>query len=364
MKRIDHLLILTIVILTVFGLLMVYNASSVIAFRNFGDKYHFIKDQSVYAALGFVSLIFFSFFDYRKLHKFSLPIFITAIVLLALVFIPGIGIKVLGAHRWVNMGLFIIQPTEFAKLSLAIYMAAWFSKKNKGRLFSFGLLTGLVLLLIMAEPDMGTASIILFEAIVIYFLSGAGIGQFVLMTPIIAIFGIVFIILEPYRLSRLTTFLNLGQSFQGASYQVRQVLIGIGSGGIFGVGLGNSLQKYSYLPEISTDSIFAVIAEELGFIGSTILIIAFMIIIWRGFYIASRSSDTFGKLLAGGITSFLGIQMVINLAAMTALLPLTGVPLPFISYGGSSLVIDLSSIGILLSISRIHTKQMKQIRKK
>ncbi len=217
---------------------------------------------------------------------------------------------------------------------------------------SFAMLIGLVLLLVLAEPDMGTASIILFEALVVYFLSGGSWRHFMYILPGAVVVGGLLAILAPYRAARLTAFINLGPSFGGASYHVKQILIALGSGGLFGLGLGNSLQKYAYLPENTTDSIFAIIAEELGFLGSAILVVIFMVIVWRGLLIASYTKDPFGKLVASGIIAFLGIQMVVNLGAMTILFPLTGVPLPFISYGGSALVIDLASIGILLNISR------------
>jgi cell division protein FtsW len=238
------------------------------------------------------------------------------------------------------------------KLSLAIYLSAWFSTKEKGRFMAFLLLVGFVLFLVMAEPDMGTTIIILCEAMVLYFLSGGTMWYFAALAPILAILGFILIKIEPYRAQRLATFLNPNQGINGTSYHVRQILLALGSGGFMGVGLGNSLQKYAYLPENATDSIFAIIAEEIGFLGSFVLILFFMAFIWRGIIIAMQAKDSFGKLLAGGIVAFLGMQMVINLGAQTALLPLTGVPLPFISYGGSALVVDLCSVGILLNISK------------
>ena len=180
--------------------------------------------------------------------------------------------------------------------------------------------------------------------------------QFLVVAPVVGGIGFLYIMLEPYRLSRLTSFLNLGDSLSSTSYHVKQILIALGSGGIFGLGVGNSIQKYAYLPENVTDSIFPIIAEEFGFIGSVILILIFMGLVWRGIFIAGKAKDNFGKLLAGGIIGFIGIQVVVNLGAMTALFPLTGVPLPFISYGGSALVIDLASIGILLNISKQASK--------
>lgn len=352
MKKLDLILLSTIIFLTVFGLFMIYDASSVIAFRDFADKYHYIKEQCINAILGFVALGFLTFFDYKRFYNLALIILIGAIVMLIGVFLPGIGIYALGAHRWINLGITVLQPAEFVKLSLAIYLAAWFSRKERGRLPAFALLLGFILLLILAQPDMGTASIVLFEAIVLYFLSGANIMQFVVMVPVLGLGGLILILLAPYRLARLTTFLHLGDDLGGASYHVKQILIALGSGGLFGVGAGNSLQKFAYLPENVTDSIFAIIAEEFGFFGSVGLIVLFMIVMWRGFVIAARARDAFGRLLAAGIICFLGVQAVINLAAMTALIPLTGVPLPFISYGGSALIVDLAAIGILLNISR------------
>lgn len=352
MKKIDILLLVTVVFLTLFGLLMIYDASSFIAFRDFNDKYRYIKDQSLWAGLGLASLLIFSLFDYHKLYNLSLPLLMVAIILLVLVFVPGIGVSFLGAHRWINTGMFLLQPAEFVKLALAIYLSAWFSNKEKGRLMAFLLLLGLVVFLVVLEPDMGTAVIILSSALTVYFLSGANLFYFMFLIPIISFLGFLLIKLEPYRAARLTTFLNSNQNLQTSSYHVRQILIALGMGGITGVGLGNSLQKYAYLPENTTDSIFAIIAEELGFIGAAILIFLFIVVVWRGFLIAGRAEDMFGRLLAGGIISFLAVQMILNLGAQTLLLPLTGVPLPFISYGGSSLIVDLSAIGILLNISK------------
>ncbi len=352
MKKIDVILLVTVVFLTLFGLLMIYDASSFIAFRDFADKYHYLKDQFRWVVLGFFGLFIFSLYDYHKLYQLSIPVLIAAIVLLVLVFVPGIGVNALGARRWINTGLFILQPAEFVKLALAIYLSAWFSKKEKGRFYAFLLLLGFVLSLIMFEPDMGTASIVLFEALAVYFFSGGSIGSFLALVPLIALGGFILIKFEPYRLQRLTAFLNPTESLATSSYHVRQILISLGMGGITGVGIGNSLQKYAYLPENTTDSIFAIIAEEFGFIGGALLIFLFIILCWRGFLIAAKARDRFGRLLACAIISFLGIQTIINLCSQTVLLPLTGVPLPFISYGGSSLIIDLCAVGILLNISK------------
>lgn len=350
--RTDLPLLVAVIGLTLFGLFMLYDASSYVAFRDFGDKYRYIKDQMSWAVLGIIAMVAASYFDYKKYYNLALPILIGAIVLLVLVFIPGIGLRILGARRWINLGFFVLQPSEIVKLALTIYLAAWFSIKEKGRFIAFLLLTGLILGLVMLQPDMGTAIIIMGIAVVIYFLSGGSIKHLIGLLPVAVLGGIALILVEPYRAKRLMTFLNPDQGVQGSSYHLRQILIALGSGGIFGVGVGNSLQKYAYLPESTTDSIFAIIAEELGLIGALGLVAVILFIIYRGFYIAVHAKDNFGKLLAGGITSYLAIQTIVNLGAQTALMPLTGVPLPFISYGGSALVINLISVGILLNISR------------
>jgi len=352
MKKVDLVLLATVVFLTLFGFFMIYDASSYVAFRDFSDKYHYVKDQFVWVVLGFTGLIFFSYFNYHRLYNLSLPLLFIAIVLLVLVFVPGVGVYLLGARRWVDFKIFLLQPAEFVKLVLAIYLSAWFANKEKGRLTAFLMLLGLVLFLIVVQPDMGTAVVILCEAMLIYFLSGGNVLYFTILIPIIAILGMLLIKLSPYRAKRLEAFLNINQSIESSSYHVKQILIALGSGGITGVGLGNSLQKYAYLPETTTDSIFAIIAEELGYVGATCIIILFILIVWRGFNIASLAKDNFGKLLAAGITTFLAAQTIINLGSLVSLFPLTGIPLPFISYGGSALIIDLCSIGILLNISK------------
>ncbi|HEV2340106.1 MAG TPA: putative peptidoglycan glycosyltransferase FtsW [Patescibacteria group bacterium] len=352
MKKFDFLLLGITIAMTLFGLLIIYDASSFISFRDFNTKYHYIRDQALWMALGFIGLTAFSFFDYKKLYNLALPFLMIAILLLIAVFIPGIGVSVLGAHRWINLRFGVIQPAEFVKLSLALYLAAWFSTKEKGRFSAFLLLLGLVLFLVMVEPDMGTTIIILCEGLVLYFLSGGSLVYFTILAPVLGVLGFILVKIEPYRAARLTAFLHTDSSLQNASYQVKQILLSLGSGGLLGVGIGNSLQKYAYLPENTTDSIFAIIAEELGFLGAVIFLLFCVAFILRGLFIAYRAKDGFGKLLAGGIVAFLGFQMVINLAAQTTLLPLTGVPLPFISYGGSSLVVDLCSVGILLNIAK------------
>lgn len=334
------------------GVLMVYDASSASAARDFGDKFYFLKEQLKWVILGLAAMILISTINYKILYKFSPVIIIGSIISLMLVFLPGIGVKAYGASRWINLGFTVIQPSEFAKLALIIYLSAWFSSKEKGRLLAFLLLVGIIVGLILLQPDMGTAIIMAGTAAVLYFLSEAPVWHFLGLVPVVAAGTAFLAIISPYRLKRLTSFLDSGTDPLGASYHIRQALIAIGSGGLFGLGLGNSRQKYSYLPEATTDSIFAIIGEELGFLGAVFVIAVFIFFIISGIKIAANCKDSFGRLLAAGIVSWLTIQILINLGAMAALIPLTGVPLPFISYGGSALVVELTGVGILLSIDR------------
>lgn len=352
LHRPDNLFVLAIIALSLFGILMVYDSSVAIAMRDFHNPFYFVKEQLRWLMLGGIALIFFAKIDYHVWQRLALPIFLGTIVLLTGVFFPGVGVHALGAHRWLNFGFFILQPAEFSKLALVIYLSAWFSHMERGRLIVFFLMVGLVLGLIIIEPDLGTAIIILAISLIMYFVSGAPVKQFLLLIPVILVVILTLSIAAPYRFRRLTTFFNPESDPLGASYQIHQVLLAIGSGGWFGVGIGQSRQKYEYLPEANTDSIFAIIGEEVGFVGAVSVIAVFMFLIWRGFGIGRGAPDAFGKLLAIGISSWIGIQTIINLAAMVALLPLTGVPLPLVSYGGSSLIILLSGLGIVINISR------------
>src|ERR1035437_4869234 len=217
MKKIDFFLLISVLFLTFFGLFMIYDASSFVAFRDFADKYHFVKDQIFWIILGIVSLFVFSRINYHRFYNLAIPILLVALGFLTLVFVPGIGVKVLGAHRWINLRFTVFQPSEFVKLALAIYLAAWFSSKEKGKIWAFLLLLSLVLGLVMLEPDMGTAAIILAESLVLYFLSGATLIYFAILAPIIAVAGFIFAKLEPYRAARLTTFMNANQNIDSTS---------------------------------------------------------------------------------------------------------------------------------------------------
>ncbi|MCX6792245.1 MAG: putative lipid II flippase FtsW [Candidatus Gottesmanbacteria bacterium] len=348
----DRWMLIAVIILSLFGVLMVYDSSVAIAIRDFGTQYYYLRDQLKWLVVGFVALTVLSFIDYHYWYKIALPILLGTFVLLLAVFLPGIGVTALGAHRWINFGFFILQPAELAKLVLAIYLAAWFSVRERGRLAAFAVLVSMVVGLVLLEPDLGTSVIIVAIALILYFASGAPVWHFAVILPVLVVGVVGLAVISPYRMARLTTFLHPDRDPLGSSYHIRQALLGLGSGGWFGVGIGQSRQKYEYLPEANTDSIFAIIGEETGFVGSVAVVLMFVFVSWRGFRIAKRARDGFGRLLAIGITSWISLQSIINLSAMVALLPLTGVPLPFVSYGGSSLIIMLAGVGILLNISK------------
>jgi len=348
----DYILIGLVVLLSGFGLLMVYDSSVAIAIRDFNNQYYYLTEQLKWVILGLVVFTIASFVDYRIYKKLAFPMLIGTLFLLLVVFLPGVGIKALGAKRWINLGFTVLQPAELAKLTLVIYLSAWFAVKEKGRLVSFLLLLGMIAGLIVLEPDLGTTLVIVATAMTMYFFSGAPVKQFALILPglIVGVLGLA--ITSPYRFRRLTTFFNPENDPLGASYHIRQATLALGSGGLFGVGLGKSRQKYEYLPEANTDSIFAIIGEEIGFFGAVGLLMLFFILVWRGFQIARLTEDPFGRYLALGITSWVAYQVIMNIAATVALIPLTGVPLPLVSYGGSSLIVVLTGLGILVNISK------------
>lgn len=353
-RNIDWSLLILVIIATLIGVVMVYNASVAEAIRDFDDKYHYLKLQSLWALLGFASLIFFSKIPINFLKKISVPLFIINIFLILITLIPGVGVQTKGARRWINLGFFSLQPSELIKLTFSLYLANWLQEKR--RFIHFLSLILLISFLIMLQPDLATTVVIVGIATLVYYLSGGSILH-LLGLGVVGIAGGLFLIFaSSYRKQRFLTFLNPTKDPLGASYHVRQILIALGSGGFGGVGLGQSRQKYQYLPEATTDSIFAIIAEELGFIGSVALIIVLLLIVYRALSIAQHVSDRFLKLLAASIGCWLGIQIIINLGAMVVILPLTGLPLPFISYGGSALISVLTGIGILLNISRYAKK--------
>ena len=346
----DHVLLITTSILTLFGVLMVYDASVVEAYRDFSDKFYFAKQQLVWAGLGLMLMLVVSQIPYQLFRRVALWAFAATVLMLLLVLIPSIGTKVLGARRWINIRGFTLQPAELAKLTLAMYLASFLEKKQP--FIQFALITAAVVGLIMLEPDLGTATVMASIAVAVYFFSGAPLRAIFAVLSAGLLGGFGFIATSEYRRARVATFLDPSKDPLGISYHIRQVLIALGSGGVFGVGIGKSRQKYEYIPAATTDSIFAIVAEELGFIGAAVLIALFVVLFIRSFSIAKRAPDQFSKLLAGGIATWISIQTLINLATMVALLPLTGVPLPLISYGGSSTIATLVGVGMLLSISK------------
>lgn len=356
-KKIDYSLVLLPLLFTIFGLVMIYEASNITAYASFSDKYHFVKEQGFVAVIGFIFMFICSKINYKNLVNFSVPALVITLLSLILVLIPGIGIKILGARRWLNIGFTTLQPSELAKLSMVLYLSSWLINKEAGKFLPFLTLLGLIVGLVILQPDLGTAVILTIIFLVIYFLSSAPISHFLVLLPLCLFSVIIVAVISPYRYQRLLTFIDPSHDPLGSSYHIRQVLISLGSGGFFGIGIGASRQKYQYLPEATTDSIFAIIAEEFGFVGSSILILAFLLFLYRIFLIISHAPDNYAYLLASGIMILISSQIFINLGAMVALFPLTGVPLPFISYGGSNLVVTLASIGILLNISKYSSQK-------
>lgn len=357
--RQDYLLAITTFLLVVFGLIMVSSASAPQSLDNAGNSYYYVLRQSGYAVAGLLAWWFFQKFDYRYLKRFASIMFVLSLVLLAMVLVPGLGFESGGAKRWIHLGVITFQVSEFVKLGIVIYLAWWFEKKGSAvkdlykTFFPFVGVFAAIFLLIMQQPDLGTAMVVAAIAGSMYFVAGATSGQIwaILSTGIIGVVGLIYA--APYRLRRLITFLNPGADPLGAGYHINQALLAIGSGGLFGLGYGHSRQKFAYLPESASDSIFAIIGEELGLIGAVCLVmVPLAIIVWRGLIIAKTAPDSFGRLLALGITAWIGFQAALNMGAIVGVVPLTGVPLPFISLGGTSLVFMLVGCGILLNISK------------
>ena len=358
MKRIDFLLLMGIIVISLFGLLMIYSSSYVWAEYKFSDPYKFIKTQGLFLIAGYILMYLVLKFPYTKYLKFANVIFIGCIILLILVLIPGIGSIRNGSRSWFGIGGFGIQPSEFAKLGMIIFTSKYlaFNEKvlkniKKGVLPILGVLL-LVFGLIMLQPDFGTGVIIVISIIGLLFVSGVSIGFFAKL-GFLGLLGVVgLIIVAPYRVKRIVSFLNPWSDPLGSGFQIIQSLYAIGPGGLLGLGFGNSIQKHFYLPEPQTDFIFAIISEEFGFMGVLIVTSLFLLIIWRGFHIAIQCENKFGKYLAFGITFQLAFQCLLNLMVVVGLIPVTGVTLPFLSYGGSSLLITIFSMSILLNISK------------
>jgi len=350
-RGIDFQLFFVTLAIALFGLMMVYNSSLVAASRDFDDKYYFLKQQSVWLIIGSISMFFVSKIDYHLLEKFATPILIVSIFLLLAVLVPGLGVSAYGASRWINIFGITIQPSEIIKFATIIFLAKIF--QDRVRVIPFLVIVGLVSFIVgVLQRDLGTTIIFTSICVSMFFLAGAPVRYFLLMIPVLIMAIIGLVSMAPYRLRRIMAFIDPFSDMQNNTYHISQILIALGSGGLFGLGIGESRQKFAYIPEVTTDSIFSIIGEEFGFFGSFGLILAFVFLFFKGLSIAQNASDSFGKLLGSGVVMWLSIQVIINLAAMVSLIPLTGVPLPFISYGGSALVSNMIGIGILLSISR------------
>jgi cell division protein FtsW len=358
----SHLLVLVTLALVAFGLVMVYSATSAPAALARTDPMSYLKKQGVYALIGVALMMAVSRFDYRRLRLFA-----PALVLIALagcLSVLVLGSRINGARRWIEVGPATFQPSELAKLAVAVWAAAYLCRRPAPRTLRdlwrpIGILLGVFCLLILAEPDLGTAISLVLVLLAVLLISGTPMPTLAAGTGILAALGLIAIWFEPYRRARIFSFLDPWRDPQGAGFQTVQAMIGLGSGGLLGVGLGNGVQKINYLPEAHTDMIMAVIGEELGLLGVTAVISAYAVFAYAGLRVALTCTDPFGKRLAAGLVGLVCGQAVINLAAVLGLAPLTGIPLPFISYGGSSLVIALLSVGILLNIAGRHGAQAK-----
>lgn len=344
-------IIITVLLLLIFGLMMIYSASVAEALRDFGSKWYFVRLQFKWGLTGIVLMFITSRISPRVWKALAPYLLLGGLLLLIIVAIPGIGTKVQGARRWLVLPGITLQPSELIKFVQIIYLSSWLTRReiSLGKFLSY---LGIIAGLIMLQPDMGTAIVVSILAVSIYFLAGYPLSHLAVIGGLGALVAATLILLAPYRLARVATFFNPEADPLGSSYHIRQVILALGSGGMTGVGIGKSRQKYEYLPESTTDSIFAVVGEELGFVGSASLIAVFIYLISLLFKVAGRARDKFSGVLAGGVASWFTVQVLLNLSAMVALAPLTGVPLPLVSYGGSSLITIFLGLGLTLSVAR------------
>jgi cell division protein FtsW len=354
----DMWMITAVMLILAAGLVMVYSSSAVLALREYGDAFYYLKRQLLFAALGIGMMIVMAGTDYRILRRHAPTALIVCFALLVIVLIPGVGVVRGGARSWLGIGSFGIQPSEFMKLAMVVFMARYLADRQQEISgFARGLLPPLAIMglafgLIMLQPDLGSGAVMVGATMLVIYAAGARMLHLGALAGIGAAGLVGLIIAEPYRIKRITGFLDPWQDPLGSGYQIIQSLYAIGPGGLIGLGLGESRQKYSYLPEPQTDFIFSILAEELGFIGGSALILLFLVLIWRGLRTAITAPDTFGSLLAVGITGIIAVQVFINIGVVIGLLPVTGITLPLVSYGGSSLTLLLTALGILLNISR------------
>lgn len=356
----DRALLIIIFLLIGSGLVTLASSSVIVSQERFDNSYHYFFHQLIYGVgIGLIFFFIASKVPYKHWKKWAVVILALSIVVLILVFVPNLGFGYSGAKRWIDLKFFSFQPSELVKLGFIIYLAAWLEKRKSAEVktfsystFPFLIIMGLIGSLLIFQPDIGTLGVIVMIGIIVFFLAGAKFSHILLLISIglAALFALIKV--APYRMNRLLAFINPEMDPQGIGYQIKQALLAIGSGGLFGVGLSHSRQKYNYLPSPASDSIFAITAEEWGFVGASALIILFLALLIRGFKIAKNSPDRFGRLTAVGITSWFVLQAFVNIGAITGLIPLTGITLPFISYGASSMVMSLIGAGILVNISK------------
>ena len=361
-NKINLAIFLIVLGLGIFGCIMVYSASSYVAEYRYGNPYFYLTKQIVGVALGAVAMFVFSKINYQKLKKFKWAGIIISIILLTLVFIPVIGVENYGARRWINLGFFTIQPSEFAKFAFVLFAAAYLSenyeKVGKFKTLLPVLAVGtLFCILIILEPNMSITMCMGLIMLFMLFVGGARMKHFMILGVPAAAAVPVLILIEPYRIQRFMAFLNPWANPQGEGFQLIQSLYSLGSGNLFGVGLFNSRQKYMFLPFSESDFIFSIIGEELGFFGATVLILVFAVLIFLLVKVAKNSRDRFGALLALGIASVIAIQVIINLCVVTGMIPPTGLPLPFISAGSTSIIVFMSAVGVCLNINKNSKKQ-------
>ena len=357
-NKFDKGLFLSVILLSIFGLFMIYSSSNVWSEYKFQDSYHYLKYQFIFFVIGLLLMMFISKVHYKIYYKYANVILLGSLLLLILVLIPGVGSIRNGSRSWFGIGSLGIQPSEAAKISILIFSSKYLSQsenyiKNyiKG-VFPILIITGILFFLIMLQPDLGTGLILFISVIALLFLSGVDM-KFFLGGGIIGVAGVVLlIIIAPYRMDRIISFMDPWKDALGTGFQMIQSLYAIGPGGLFGMGYLNSIQKHFYLPEPQTDFIFSVIAEEFGVVGALIVVGLFGILLYRGMKISNNCQDLFGKYLSFGILFQIIFQATLNLCVVVGLIPVTGVTLPFLSYGGSSLLVSMASIGILLNISR------------
>ncbi len=348
----DYFLLGLIFLFILFGLVMIGDVSLIQGAVTFSDKFYFLKKQLFWAGLGTASLLIFSKIDYHLWEKYSKYLYLLSILFLGLVFLPQVGITAYGAKRWLNFGFINFQPVEIAKLGCLVFFAHLSSQKDKIPLGQQLIYLSIPVGLILMEPDLGSTVLLVSTIGLIWFLSQEKLIYLLSLAAIGLTVGTFLIFSSPYRKQRVMGMLDPFYDPQGESYHVYQLALTLGSGGLFGKGMGNSRQKFQYLPETTTDSIMAMVGEEFGFIGLTVTILVFALLIWRCLRVTRLGQDDYGQLLAAGITGLIAFQGLINLGAIAIALPLTGMPFPFVSYGGSSLITLMSLTGILLNISK------------